>query len=266
MLSMLIVVSGLSVGRQDLRRRNLIAGAAISGAVLSSTAPRFASASASTALSREDTVNAVLSRVPAYLVINKDGRPYLTEMDASGRRSGYVFLGPRDAAPVLREVQRFDPAATLAVMPLSTVYLDVARNTADAERLRAIVPQPKGSTSSDMRLFQLQPLNDESESLNAVSMVPGATMAGVTLFYEPNLFLGTPDDPTSRARPYFFRLKDLNMVWRKGGGDERNAGQVSPSLRMVSLEALLRQLEAGDTDLQPMLMPPSETAELQYRR
>ena len=260
-MSVLVVVLGLSVGRHDLRRRTLFAGAAISGAVLSSTAPRIASA-----LSREDTVNAVLSRVPAYLVINKDGRPYLTEMDASGRRSGYVFLGPRDAAPVLREVQRFDPAATLAVMPLSTVYLDVARTTADAARLRAIVPQPKGSTSSDMRLFQLQPLNDESESLNAVSMVPGATMAGVTLFYEPNLFLGTPDDPTSRARPYFFRLKDLNMVWRKGGGDERNAGQVSPSLRMVSLEALLRQLEAGDTDLQPMLMPPSETAELQYRR
>lgn len=79
MLSVLIVVLGLSVGRQDLRRRNLIAGAAISGAVLSSIAPRFASASASTALSREDTVNAVLSRVPAYLVINKDGRPYLTD-------------------------------------------------------------------------------------------------------------------------------------------------------------------------------------------
>lgn len=189
-------------------------------------------------MSRQSAVDAILSRVPAFVVTNKNGEPYLTEVDSNGRRSGAVFLGPGSAQPVLAEVRRFDPSATLAVVPLSTVYLEVARTEADAERARATVPQPTASTTRDMRLFQLRPLADETQSANAVSMIPGASLTpGITLFYEPDLFLGTPEDAEGRLRPYFFRLSDLNMVWRQGSGDGRNAGQISPSLRVVSLEA-----------------------------
>ena len=236
------------------RRQALLAG---SSALLAVSQPGIAEA----LLTRSEAVSAILNRVPAYVIANEEGLPYLTEMDSSGRRGGFVFLGPRDAAPVLKQVQLYDPRATLAVFPLASVYDELARTTADAEAARARWPQPKTSTSTDMRLFQLRALSDENAE--AVSMIPGTTLTpGVTLFYEPQLFLGSE---AAKQRPYFFRLGDLNSVWRRGNGDQRNSGQVSPSLRVVSLEALLRQVEAGEAEVPPLLMPPSETAELEYK-
>jgi hypothetical protein len=44
----------------------------------------------------------------------------------------------------------------------------------------------------------------------------------------------------------FFRLSDLNTVWRQGGGDERNRGRISPSLRVLPLEVLLKQTMSGE--------------------
>ena len=201
----------------------------------------------------------MLSRVPAYLVTNQRGEPYLTESDGE-RRFGYVFLGPNDAIPVLSQVRAFDPNATLVVVPLATVYGDIARTSADAAAARARVPQPRESTTTDMRLFVLQPLSDEGANRRAVSMLPGADLPpGVVLYYEPELRIG------QGTRPYFFRLADLNMVWRQGDGDERNVGRISPSLRVLPLETLLRQVMAAELAVPPLLMPPSETADLQYR-
>ena len=94
-------------------------------------------------------------------------------------------VGPADAAPLLEEVRRFDPNAALSAVPLSTVYLDVAKTATDAARARDTVPQPRRSTSRDLRLFQLQPISDETVNTAAVSMLPGASMQpGVLLYYQ----------------------------------------------------------------------------------
>ena len=213
--------------------------------------------------SREAAVQQLLGRVPVYLVANERGEPYLTEVDAAGKRSGSVFLGPRDAAAVLQDVRKYDRSATLAVVPLSTIYDDVAKTAADAATARQSVPQPRESTSTDMRLFQLLPLSDENSGA-AVSMLPGASLVpGVPLFYEPTLFLGTSE--AERVRPFAFRLQDLNTVWRQGEGDERNAGRISPSLRTLTLEGLVQRYAEGLEPVPPLLLPPSETAELEYR-
>ena len=254
-------IAQANFGVPTAQRRSVLLAAACTAASSVLRQP----ATATAAISRDKAIDEVLSRVPAYVVCNSEGSPYLTNSDALGRRSGFVYLGPRDAEPVLREVRQYDPQATLAVLPLSSVYSQVAKNAADAERARIVVPQPKTSTSTDMRLFQLRTLSDEAANSEAVSMIPGATLTpGVTLFYEPDLLLGGAD-PATQLRPYFFRLQDLNMVWRQGNGDDRNVGRVSPSLRVLSLEGLLRAVEAGEADVQPLLMPPSETADLQYR-
>lgn len=224
----------------------------------------LSSNAANDASARAAAVDNILSRIPVYLITSKTGEPYLTEVDEDGKRGGFVFVGPNDAVPMLEEVRKFDTSASLAVVPLSTVYLEVAKNSADAAAARRSVPQPRVSTSRDVRLFQLRPLSDEQGNLNAISMLPGATMQpGVVLYYEPSLYLGA--DEASRVRPYFFRLADLNRVWRTGGGDDRNYGRVSPSLRIVTLESLLRQVASGSADVPPMIMPPGETAELSYK-
>ena len=73
--------------------------------------PAFADA-APTADRREAVAADLLSRVPAYLVTNSRGEPYLTDVDDEGKRSGSVFLGPADAAPLLEQVRSFDADAS----------------------------------------------------------------------------------------------------------------------------------------------------------
>ena len=212
---------------------------------------------------REAAIESLLGRMPGYVITNSLGTPYLTNADDSGRRYGSIFIGPEDALPLLDSVRQFDQDATLAVLPLSTVYEPVyAAST--VRRSRETAPQPMGSTSTDLNLFQLVPPGDEQRNAAAVSLLPGAAMQpGVLLFYEPTLFLGA--DAASRQRPYFFRLSDLNATWRRGNGDARNEGRISPSLRVVTLEGLLRQVANGELEVPPILMPPSETASLEYR-
>ena len=218
---------------------------------------------ASQDLTREEAVQRLLGSVPAYVVTNAAAQPYLTDLDGAGRRGGSVFMGPRDAADVLRQVRVYDPAAQLAVLPLSTVYLQVAKTATDAASARAEVAEPKESTSSDMRLFQLRPLKDEQQEEASISMLPGGSLLpGINLYYEPSLFLGSEAAP---QRPYFLRVADLNTAWRRGNGDERNRGQVSPTLRVINLEVLLGKFGSGSLDALPILMPPSETAELDYK-
>lgn len=294
-LGLLLVFSSVSTAVNDVgseafgRRRVLVAAASTATSLVVSRAKAAPAVIQST---REKAVNSLLSRVPAYVVTNAAGEPYLTESDEQGRRYGSVFLGPKDAAKVLGQVRQFDPAASLAVVPLSTLYSDVARTEADGAIARDTVQQPRDSTSKDLRLFVLRSLSDESTE--AVSMLPGATMLpGVSLFYEPSLFLGSE---SAQQRPYFFRLADLNTVWRRANGDDRNEGRVSPSLRVINLEVLLGQVAEGQAGVAPILvrardlivclgtryphvserphlrspdgsltqMPPSETAELEY--
>merc|ERR1712087_197626 len=51
-----------------------------------------------------------LSRVPVFAITNQQSQPYLTEVDNAGRRSGFFYLGPRDALQVLQQVREFDPS------------------------------------------------------------------------------------------------------------------------------------------------------------
>ena len=249
-------------------RRHVIASAGATAAITTTTQAVPATAVppttvAATAMPRAMAVEALLQSVPCYLVTNQAGEPYLTEVDESGRRCGSVYLGPKDAAAVLQDVRAYDRSATLAVVPLSNVYDQVAKTTKDAELGRQSAPQPRGSVSSDMRLFRLRGLSDETSG-ESVSMLPGASLApGIPLFYEPTLFLGASE--SERRRPYAFRLADLNTVWRAGNGDDRNLGRVSPSLRTQTLEGLIRRYADGLEEVAPLLLPPSETAELSYK-
>ena len=114
-------------------------------------------------MTRLEAVTETLSRVPAFVVTDARGSPYLTELDADGRRSGAVFLGLREAAKLLEELRPFDGNATLAVVPLASLYLDVSKSASEAKAARDALPQPTGKpVSRDMRLFRLQPLSDET--------------------------------------------------------------------------------------------------------
>jgi hypothetical protein len=257
-----------TVGRRTVIASGSTAAAATAAAAAALSLPPVAVSSpgspqATTAEAK--AIESLLSRIPCYFVTDAMGRPYLTEVDPRGQRFGYAFIGPLDAALTLREVRDFDPTAALSVVPLASVYLNLAKTSADAEMARSEAPQPKTSWSTDMRLFELRAISDEARNLQAISMVPGATLLpGVNLYYEPDLFMGSRED-ASRMRPYGFRLTDLNSVWRQAGGDDRNVGRISPTLRVLSLQALIRAVADGTLDCTPLLLPASETADFEYR-
>ena len=85
-----------------LRRGGLLRAALASVLSLGPRLPAFAAppreAAWSAVSTRAEAIDATLSRVPAFVVGNARGEPYLTEVDSAGRRSGSVFLTPRDAA------------------------------------------------------------------------------------------------------------------------------------------------------------------------
>lgn len=242
-----------------LARRSLLGGAA--AAAFATAPPSLAASATASVSSREDSVTNVLGRVPCFVVCNENGQPYLTEVDEGGRRSGAVFLGLRDAAQVLDQVRRFDPSAVLAVVPLATVYLEVSKSSSEAAAARAVLPQPRTSTSSEMRLFRLQPLSDELSE--EATLVPGSS--NVPLFFEPSLFLTVEG---AQRRPYFLRSTDLQSTWARmrtsTDTDDGTTPEAAsrPRVRVVGLEKLLRQQEAGELEVPPLLLPPSETAEV----
>ena len=214
-------------------------------------------------VAREVAISRILGRVPVFVIANKDGVPYLTETDSTGRQSGSIFIGLREAAEAAAKVRVYDPAATVAVVPLASVYPTVAKTAAELEEQKSSLPQPRTGTSLDMRLFRLQPLDDESNAVGAeVASVPGS----VPLYYAPELFLEAEGE---QRRPYFFRLADLETTWERRPGAEAAAAAAKASggdarlrARAVGLERLLAQMERGEARDEPMLMPASETAEL----
>ena len=220
-------------------RRHVIASAGATAAITTTTQAVPATAVppttvAATAMPRAMAVEALLQSVPCYLVTNQAGEPYLTEVDESGRRCGSVYLGPKDAAAVLQDVRAYDRSATLAVVPLSNVYDQVAKTTKDAElavraRLSRAAASHPTCDSSDCVVSLMKRRGRRCRCCR------GRRSLRVSCFYEPTLFLGASE--SERRRPYAFRLADLNTVWRAGNGDDRNLGRVSPSLRTQTLEA-----------------------------
>ena len=161
--------------------RRLLLGAA---AFLTLPPPEIALGAAG--LSRDD-IDKRLSRVPVFCVTNKEAAPYLTEMSAAGKRSGFFFLSPQDAVEALNDIKAFDPRASLNVLPLDQVWYDVAKTVAEADA----APQPTAGTSTDMRLFRLRPLDSELEAATRFPSGPAAIKdeGAIPLFYEPSFKL-----------------------------------------------------------------------------
>lgn len=267
-------------------------------------------------MSREEAVARTLSRVPVFAVANQEGLPYLTETTKEGKRTGSIYLGLREAVALLEAVRVYDVNATLAVVPLASIFSTAAKSSAELERQVAAsvetsrrlagqhsqqadelphplassgaseawlgamlaelwwallstqvasAPQPEASGSTDMRLFRLRPLADETpEVARELTSVPGS----IPLFWEPNLFITVEGE---QRRPYFFRVADLEATWARQPGRKLTylPGSINadteaarPSVRVVGIERLLAQLECGETYVEPILMPASETAEL----
>lgn len=186
-----------------------------------------------TALDR-DAVTRKLSRVPVFVVTNRQESPYLTEMDEQGRRSGNFFLNPETALAAYKDIKGFDPAASLSVVSLDGVYFDLARSPEEA----ALAPQPKAGASADLRLFTLRPLEGEGEAARKLGAAAGPPLAPYAspLFYDTSLALEVDG---VRQRPYFFRLGDLRRTFEAGGPDRE------PELRVTSLDALVQKLLQG---------------------
>ena len=85
-------------------------------------------------MSREDAVVRALSRVPVFVVANQEGLPYLTETNKAGRRSGSIYVGLREAVSLLEAVRVYDVNATLAVVPLASIFSTAAKSSTQLEK------------------------------------------------------------------------------------------------------------------------------------
>ena len=84
-------------------------------------------------MSREEAVERTLSRVPVFAVANQEGLPYLTESTKEGKRTGSIYLGLREAVALLEVVRVYDANATLAVVPLASIFSAAAKSSAELE-------------------------------------------------------------------------------------------------------------------------------------
>ena len=235
----------------------VVAGSAVSRRLLLSSAALWpflaVPPSYSAGLSR-DVLASKLSRVPIFVVTNRDSSPYLTERDALGKRSGFFFLSPQEALAALNDIKAFDPRASLSVVPLDDIWFDVSKSAAEA----AQAPQPKAGTSADLRLFRLRPLAEEIP--NALRL--GGSRAelddgGVPLFYEPSLRLSVDGRP---QRPYFFRLDDLKGAFESVKASGASGLNNPPAPKSLTLAALARALEDGDASEDTLLVAAREAA------
>lgn len=93
-------------------------------------------------MSREEAVARTLGRVPVFVVANQEGLPYLTESTKEGRRAGSIYLGLREGAALLEAVRVYDVNATLAVVPLASIFSTAAKSSAELERQVAASVEP----------------------------------------------------------------------------------------------------------------------------
>jgi len=184
---------------------------------------------------RREELKALISRVPTFVVSNRESAPYLTQVDASGRRSGSFHLSPSEALKELQEVRAFDPAASLAVVPLDDIWFELPQTQEAAAASLAATPQPRSGTSSDLRLFSLAPLPDEDPSPLSRGSVP--------LFYASALLLEVEGAP---CRPYYFRRADLQQTLASTEG-----ASATTDVQAVALPVLMKLLSSGGLAGQP---------------
>ena len=117
------------------RRSVLIGGAATAASVVdvSRAAAAVQPAATTARMSREEAVERTLSRVPVFAVANQEGLPYLTESTKEGKRTGSIYLGLREAVALLEAVRVYDANATLAVVPLASIFSTAAKSSAELE-------------------------------------------------------------------------------------------------------------------------------------
>ena len=117
------------------RRSVLIGGAATAASVVdvSRAAAAVQPAATTARMSREEAVERTLSRVPVFAVANQEGLPYLTESTKEGKRTGSIYLGLREAVALLEVVRVYDANATLAVVPLASIFSTAAKSSAELE-------------------------------------------------------------------------------------------------------------------------------------
>ena len=209
---------------------------------------------AATGLSRVD-VSSKLSRVPIFAVTNAEAAPYLTEFDDSGRRSGLLFLSPNEAVQALTDIKAFDPRASLSVVQLDDVYYEISSTKAEA----SAAPQPKAGTSTDLRLFRLSNLAEETT--DAARLSPQKLAEGaVPLFYEPSLTL--PVDGVLQE-PYFFRFGDLQRAYEaREASLEPGAAPLNnpPKPRVAALSTIVSGLESGEISGNSLFVAASDAA------
>ena len=208
---------------------------------------------AATGLSRVE-VSSKLSRVPIFAVTNAEAAPYLTEFDDSGRRSGLLFLSPNEAVQALTDIKAFDPRASLSVVQLDDVYYEISSTKAEA----SAAPQPKAGTSTDLRLFRLSNLAEETT--DAARLSPQKLAEGaVPLFYEPSLTL--PVDGVLQE-PYFLRFGDLQRAYEARGFARagRGAAQQPAVPRVAALSTIVSGLESGEISGNSLFVAASDAA------
>ena len=202
-----------------------------------------------------------LSRVPIFTVTNKEAAPYLTEMDAAGKRSGFFFISPQDAVAALNDIRAFDPRASLSVLPLDQVWFDVSKTATEA----AAAPQPTAGTSTDLRLFRLRPIETEvaaTTKLRSAASNPKLAEGDVPLFYEPTLTL----DVDGRAQsPFFFRLADLATSYDAQKAASQSGLAETPAPRMLPLTTVAKMLQTGELGEGTLLVAASDAAAVVQR-
>jgi len=200
-----------------------------------------------------------LSRVPVFAITNKQSQPYLTEVDNAGRRSGFFYLGPRDALTALQQVREFDPSASLSVVSLDAIWEDLPKTSSEAAAALAEAAQPRAGTSTDLRLFSLKPLSEEADTAQEILRTQRKAIQGVSLFYEPSLLLSIEG---GQQQPYFFRFADLSSTWSQAA----IAPDLKPEVRIIDLVTLVNQLRR-DVGSGPsaLLVAASDAAEVVQR-
>ena len=217
-------------------------------AVLQHSAGAAATAAAAFALPRSSALAAggqlsarqLLSDVPVFAITNSKGAPYLTGSDSAGRRTGSFYLSPKEALEQLENVRAFDARASLSILPLGGIWDELPHSSAEAARMLSAAPQPKAGTSTDLRLFQLEPISDERAAVRQVLGKAGAPADGtVPLYWEPSLLI-QPDGASEAQRPYFFRLADLQATLAQAEG-----APAKPDYRALRLAELVEQEAKG---------------------
>jgi len=240
-----------------LLTRRLLLGACAALTLPSAPLP---SSAAAAGLSRE-ALEKKLSRVPVFTITNSQAAPYLTEVDANGKRSGFFFISPQEAVAALNDIRAYDPRASLNVLPLDQIWFDISKSAAET----AAAPQPKSGTSTDLRLFRLQPLDVEvtaSTKLKSFGANPKLADGAVPIFYEPTLKLELEGKQQS---PYFFRLGDLAAAYDQ----QKAAGQPGladpPAPRMLPLVTVANMLQTGELGDETLLVAASDAAAVVQR-